>query len=283
MSSKDQWTAVKQETGQVSFVTPQMIKEKDKYYTKKSEIADSMNRQFLGKICQTLQSIPESQDNPIDNYKKSIRPNLPTFNFKIINMSELRKVISSMAPTASTAQDQISMRSIIQARNQIEPQLLNLINRIIITAEYPTDLKLTKIILIPKSPKDITLIDGWRPINIVPAISKIIEKTLMRQMLSHLVENNVVDPNHHQTLVVDLHDKLVQDMEAGEDVALLLLNQSKAYNLVPHKILIQKMEVRNHLKSSRVTSEIDVSMFKLNIAIQRSIQSELDPSRKVVL
>ena len=42
-----------------------------------------------------------------------------------------------------------------------------------------------------------------------------------------------------------LYDKLVQDMEDGEDVVLLLLDQSKAYDLVPHKILIKKMEALN--------------------------------------
>ena len=149
-----------------------------------------------------------------------------------------------MVPTASTTADHISMRLILQARSQLEPQLLNLINRIIETADFPHRLKLTKIIPIPKPPKDIMLIEGWRPINIVPAISKIIEKALMRQMLDHRVGNKVIYPNHHrsmaghstQTLVVDLHDKLVQDMEDGEDVALLLLNQSKAYDLVPRKL-----------------------------------------------
>ena len=90
-----------------------------------------MNQQFLRQLRQTLDKIPASQVNPLDSFKKSICPGLKVFNF----------------------------------RTQLEPQLLNLINKIIESADFPARLKLTKIILIML----ITLIEGWRPINIVPA------------------------------------------------------------------------------------------------------------------
>ena len=99
-----------------------------------------------------------------------------------------------------------------------------------------------------KPPKEITKIDGWHPVNIVPALSKIIEKVLMRQMLSHLTDNNLISPNHHgsvpghstQMLILDLHNKLTQDLEDSKDVALVLLDQSKAYDIVSHQILERK-------------------------------------------
>ena len=130
-------------------------------------------------------------------------------------MSDFRKILTSMRQTASLTSDMISMKSILQARKTLKPQLLHLVNQTIRTSEYPAILKLSKIIPIPKPPKKITKINGWRPVNIVPALSKIIEKVLMRQMLAHLTDNNVISPNHHgsvpgrstQMLILDLHDK----------------------------------------------------------------------------
>ena len=166
-------------------------------------------------------------------------------------MSELRSILSSMRPTSSTANDHISMKSILQVRRQVEPQLLNLTNQILTTSQYPKNLKITKIIPIPKPPKDVMRIEGWRPINIVPAISKIVEKVILKQMMKHLLDNNLIHPNHHgsvknhstQTLVLDLHDRLVEALETGEEVALLQLDQSKAYDLISHHILLEKLRI----------------------------------------
>ena len=46
------------ETGQRVFVSPNLIKDKDKCYTGKKDIADSMNQQFLKQIRDTQNNIP---------------------------------------------------------------------------------------------------------------------------------------------------------------------------------------------------------------------------------
>ena len=105
-----------------------------------------------------------------------------------------------MSSTASTAADIISMKVIKQARSRLEPQILNLGNQIISTTIYPTQFKLTKVIPIPKSPKDPATISGWCPINIVPAVSKLAKKVITRQMLKHLTDNNLIN----QKTIMDL-------------------------------------------------------------------------------
>ena len=43
-----------------------------------------------------------------------------------------------------------------------------------------------------------------------------------------------------QTLITDPHDSLLQDLKDNKDTALLVLDQSKAYNLMDHDILLRK-------------------------------------------
>ena len=68
----------------------------------------------------------------------------------------------------------------------------------------------------------------------------------MRQMMSHINENKLINYKHHgsvpghstQTLILELHDKLVQSLEQEDhDTALILIDQSKAYDLILHSIL----------------------------------------------
>ena len=199
-----------------------------------------------------------------------------------ITMSQLRKLLTSMKPTTSSAADHISMKIIKQARTQLEPQILNLINQIITTSTYPTQLKLAKVIPIPKKLKDKSLIDGWRPINLVPSISKLAEKTIMLQMMEHLNTNKLINTNHHgsvpkhstQSLIIELHDKLVQYLENDEDIALVILDQSKAYDIVPHPILIEKLKILNYSEQSINTISSYLSERRQYVQIQ-NIESDI--------
>ena len=91
--------------------------------------------------------------------------------------------------------------------------------------------------------------DGWRPVNIVQSLSKIIEQTYLRQILKHLEENRLVNHSHHrglkskstQTAINEIHDGLVEALANGEEAALVVIDQSKAFDLIDHMILIQKL------------------------------------------
>ena len=83
------------------------------------------------------------------------------------------------------------------------------------------------------------------------ALSKIVEKVFLSQILKHLEFNKLISHHHHssvkgrstQTLVTELHDSLVENFNTGEDTALIVLDQSKAYNVVDHYILLQKLKM----------------------------------------
>ena len=45
-----------------------------------------------------------------------------------------------------------------------------------------------------------------------------------------------------QTLVTELHDLMIEDSSNNQDAVLLILDQSKAYNIVSHEILLAKLK-----------------------------------------
>ena len=208
-----------------------------------------LNRQYIQGVRKIIQSIPHSDIDPMENYRKMKVKNGRTLTFSKVNMSQLRRTIDSMRATGSTAEDFISMRAIKSAQREIEPLLLKLINRIIETNEYPETLKITKVVPIRKPLKEITTSEGWHPVNLVSSISKIIEKMLLKQMLEHLEAGELVNHAHHgarkskstQTLAMELYNKLLENVRNDKEIALITLDQSKAFKIVDHEILLKKM------------------------------------------
>ena len=112
-------------------------------------------------------------------------------------MSQLKITLLKMKSTGSMGQDDLSMRNIKQASSELLPLLLHLVNSVIKKKTFPSSLKTNKVIPIAKIGKDQSTVDGWRPINIGNALSKIIERVVLIQMLEHLAANNVVGHQHH--------------------------------------------------------------------------------------
>ena len=211
-------------------------------------MANALNRQYLSKIRNLILSIPPTETDPLEKFTQVVGDKVNSFTFKLINMSELRKEISKMRPTASEGLDTIPMRAIKAAANELAPLLLELVNSTISKTTFPTEMKTTKIIPIRKTDKEKTSSEGWRPINIVQAISNIIERVYLRQILNYLEVNNLVNHSHHggvkgkstQSILNEVHDNLVETLENEEDAALVLIDQSKAFDIIEHQILLKK-------------------------------------------
>ena len=233
-----------------------------------------MNRQFISNIRKITENLPPPSD-PLIHYAKQFGQDDRHFTFQEITMSQLRQVLSKLRPTKSASSDDITVKAIKMASRTVEPLLLKLTNLIIKTGQFPDCLKTTKVVPIRKEPKPETSIEGWRPINIVCSISKVIEKTLLTQILKYLDRHKIVPHSHHgsvsrkstQSLIAELHDSLLNDLNDDTETALIVLDQSKAYNLVCHQILMQKFKilgfntkaletVRNYLENRKQFVEI---------------------------
>ena len=74
---------------------------------------------------------------------------------------------------------------------------------------FPEKLKTYKVVPIRKLGKEPDTLEGWRPVNVVAAIAKVIERILLKQVLDHLDTNELIGHSHHGTLCnVSLHNLL---------------------------------------------------------------------------
>ena len=244
------WKLLKKETGQLKFTTPQVIIESSLHHTGQEAIAGALNRQYVRKVKLLTQEMESKGGDPMVNYRKIIPPGLSKLQIQTINMHQLRAVLRLMKATGSMGKDDLSVRTIKAAQPELEPLLLRLVNQTILKTTYPERLKTTKIVPVEKKGKDKQTSDGWRPINVIGALSKIIERVILKQLIEHLDSNKIVSNQHHgavkdmstQTLISELHDRLVDSLTKQEESALIIIDQSKAYEVVNHEILLKKLQ-----------------------------------------
>ena len=75
--------------------------------------------------------------------------------------------------------------------------LLHLVNTTIMMSKYPKLLKIAKIVPLLKKDKDETQTSSYRGVNLIPAITKVIDKTILEQLMKHLESNNLIPHQHH--------------------------------------------------------------------------------------
>ena len=115
---------------------------------------------------------------------------------------------------------------------------------------YPEALKISKAIPLLKYGKNPTCPLSYRAVNLLPALSKIVDRIVAEQITEFLLLNDVIPTQHHGgvktkstiTAIMSVIDDWTEKVEKGEDLAVIVIDQSAAYDTIDHPILLEKMD-----------------------------------------
>ncbi|KAL0851758.1 hypothetical protein ABMA28_000070 [Loxostege sticticalis] len=108
------------------------------------------------------------------------------------NVDEISKIIDDLDSNTSTGLDGISTKAIKCLKNIIIYRLTNCINTCLTRGVFPDTLKVAKVTPIYKSGCK-TDPSNYRPVSVLPVISKIFERVLYTRLNAYLVEKNFLN------------------------------------------------------------------------------------------
>ncbi|KAF2354366.1 Reverse transcriptase domain [Trinorchestia longiramus] len=165
-----------------------------------------------------------------------------------VTLQEICRILYSLKNTKAVGHDNISLQYIKDSFNFTAPLLHLIINTSIATNKFPDQWKHSIIKPLHKA-GDINTASNYRPISLLPVLSKILEKVISNQLSNHLDKSNLLHPNQYayskhtstQDALFNITEKIYSDIDTKNVTLLLLLDLSKAFDSVEHTRLLQKI------------------------------------------
>ena len=237
--------------------------------------AEIMNEYFVN-ITQTL-DIPKFETekipadiqyiDPIDeiiyNFSKHpsiiklnsiIKPDI-NFSFDKVNNTQIEKEILQLNVKKSAGPDDIPAKIVKDSFIVLTPPLTKLFNTSIDENFFPEDLKHANVSPLFKK-DDNTAKENYRPISILPSISKNFERLMFQQITSYV--SNFLSPYlcgfrkgyNAQHALMRLKDHLNKSLDEKKNIGLIMMDLSKAFDCIPHNLLIAKLYAYGFDKNS---------------------------------
>ena len=211
-----------------------------------TEIADEFNKFFV----QIGPNLASKIEHPLGkSYKHYLKtPVSHIFQFKKINADSVAKVIHSLKSKSTSGPDRLSNILLKEIAEDIIEPLTVIINQCFQTGIFPEKLKVARVTPIYKK-GDAHLFDNYRPISVLPSVSKVIERVMHNQLHEYFTRLKLYYSSQYgfrsmhstELAALELIDRITTKLDNNEIPINIYLDLSKAFDTLDHDILLYKL------------------------------------------
>lgn len=209
----------------------------NKYF---SEIGQNLDKP-IGLTYKNITSKDQLEDNCNEKPKLNI--------FRTITKAELETIFNNIPPKFSSGIDEIPNKIVKYCKSELISPMLDVINTSILQSIVPEKMKIA--IVYPKHKKDSkNRPEHYRPISILPTISKYLEKAIYNQLIEFFEQNSILSEEQHgfrkkKSINSALNQLCISISTFWEDrkqASGIFLDLEKAFDSLNRNILLQKLE-----------------------------------------
>ena len=162
---------------------------------------------------------------------------------------EIEKVIMRLKNKDSKGYDGLSNRMLKTIYSSILPALYIIFNKSLADGEFPHDMKMAivKPLYKAKSRSDIS---NYRPISLLPVISKVLERLVHIRLMKFLERNKLLYEGQYgfrkgrstSDAILDLTGNILDGFNKGMYTLGLFLDMTKAFDSINHQLLFDKLQ-----------------------------------------
>lgn len=219
------------------------LKMNDEIIDNPSDIANAFNNYFI------------DSTNVPGNYQcnsstlEFIERNSASIFLNPTDENEIIKVINTLNNTNSTGHDAICTKVVRACAGELAPLLAHFVNRCFEDGKFPSTLKMSIVMPLFKRGERHDL-NNYRPIALIPVLSKIFEKVMQVRLISFLSKHCIITEEQfgfrkeRSTALAcySLVKNISVHMGNRVPVSTILFDMSKAFDFVNHKTLLNKLE-----------------------------------------
>ena len=176
--------------------------------------------------------------------------NIETHQINSIKLKEVYKVIKNLKAKKAPGYDNINGKMIKELPPKAFRFITILINSILRLNHFPAQWKVAQIILIPKPGKAKELVTSYRPISLLPILSKVCEKLIIIRLNKILRDKNIIPAhqfgfrNKHSTIeqVNRVTTEIRNTFEKNNYCTTAFLDVAQAFDKVWHEGLLYKLK-----------------------------------------
>jgi len=185
----------------------------------------------------------------LQNVPKTTLKGTNCLNNVVIRQEEVCKLLSKLQHDKSPGPDNINPRILKECAAELSGPLTCLFRTSLEEGQLPQDWKEALVVPIFKKGSRYS-VENYRPISLTSSCCKVLEKIVRTSLLQHMFDNKYMSNKQHgfvhgrscTTQLLKVMDKLTEYLDVGGTLDLVYLDLAKAFDTVPHRRLLVKLE-----------------------------------------
>ena len=179
----------------------------------------------------------------------------PSFAFEFVSLEETIKEVNKLSVKKASQRLNMLIKIIKENKDLISYFVYNNFNNALSSLQYPNGLKYADVTPVFKK-DDKSDKSNYRPISILPNLSKVYERIMQNQIYPYL---NKIFSKYQcgfrkgfsaQHCLIAMIEKWRQSLDSGGQAAAVLTDLSKAFDCIDHELLIAKLNAYGFDNSS---------------------------------